>query len=416
MKTNKKNNLLKAVGLFASALPLMVMSLPNAYAVPEDVKVALIVPLSGAWARNGELQRKGAEMAIDDINASGGIKALGGAKMRLVVADTGDSVEKAKNAIQRLLSQEPSLIGGSGAFLSSLTLAVTEVSERAELPWLSLSYSDQITNRGFKYVFQTSPIASVQAETVLPILVKLSTDSTGKAPKNAGIVMDNTASPASFTKGMRESGFAKYGINLITDQVYTPPLADATSVVQKLRNTRPDLAFMLTTNVPDTKLLLEKMNEMGVGSGKIPVVTNGGHMGAPELLKVVKKEMLEGVMVVVANWGGKGDEKLSELFKKRTGEPWMTQDSLSTYGDMWIFKDALEKAGVADRKKVAAAIRSMDTSEGAAKYFAGGHLKFDEKGRRVGSGIVILQWRNGVPVPVYPASLAVAKPVWPKLP
>lgn len=416
MKTNKKNNLLKAVGLFASALPLMVMSLPNAYAVPEDVKVALIVPLSGAWARNGELQRKGAEMAIDDINASGGIKALGGAKMRLVVADTGDSVEKAKNAIQRLLSQEPSLIGGSGAFLSSLTLAVTEVSERAELPWLSLSYSDQITNRGFKYVFQTSPIASVQAETVLPILVKLSTDSTGKAPKNAGIVMDNTASPASFTKGMRESGFAKYGINLITDQVYTPPLADATSVVQKLRNTRPDLAFMLTTNVPDTKLLLEKMNEMGVGSGKIPVVTNGGHMGAPELLKVVKKEMLEGVMVVVANWGGKGDEKLSELFKKRTGESWMTQDSLSTYGDMWIFKDALEKAGVADRKKVAAAIRSMDTSEGAAKYFAGGHLKFDEKGRRVGSGIVILQWRNGVPVPVYPASLAVAKPVWPKLP
>ncbi|MGZ9711916.1 ABC transporter substrate-binding protein [Glaciimonas sp. GNP009] len=416
MKTNKKNNLLKAVGLFASALPLMVMSLPNAYAVPEDVKVALIVPLSGAWARNGELQRKGAEMAIDDINASGGIKALGGAKMRLVVADTGDSVEKAKNAIQRLLSQEPSLIGGSGAFLSSLTLAITEVSERAELPWLSLSYSDQITNRGFKYVFQTSPIASVQAETVLPILVKLSTDSTGKAPKNAGIVMDNTASPASFTKGMRESGFAKYGINLITDQVYTPPLADATSVVQKLRNTRPDLAFMLTTNVPDTKLLLEKMNEMGVGSGKIPVVTNGGHMGAPELLKVVKKEMLEGVMVVVANWGGKGDEKLSELFKKRTGEPWMTQDSLSTYGDMWIFKDALEKAGVADRKKVAAAIRSMDTSEGAAKYFAGGHLKFDEKGRRVGSGIVILQWRNGVPVPVYPASLAVAKPVWPKLP
>ncbi|MDY7546698.1 ABC transporter substrate-binding protein [Glaciimonas sp. CA11.2] len=416
MKTNKKNNLLKAVGLFASALPLMVMSLPNAYAVPEDVKVALIVPLSGAWARNGELQRKGAEMAIDDINASGGIKALGGAKMRLVVADTGDSVEKAKNAIQRLLSQEPSLIGGSGAFLSSLTLAVTEVSERAELPWLSLSYSDQITNRGFKYVFQTSPIASVQAETVLPILVKLSTDSTGKAPKNAGIVMDNTASPASFTKGMRESGFAKYGINLITDQVYTPPLADATSLVQKLRNTRPDLAFMLTTNVPDTKLLLEKMNEMGVGSGKIPVVTNGGHMGAPELLKVVKKEMLEGVMVVVANWGGKGDEKLSELFKKRTGESWMTQDSLSTYGDMWIFKDALEKAGVADRKKVAAAIRSMDTSEGAAKYFAGGHLKFDEKGRRVGSGIVILQWRNGVPVPVYPASLAVAKPVWPKLP
>ena len=89
----------------------------------------------------------------------------------------------------------------------------------------------------------------------------------------------------------------------------------------------------------------------------------------------------------------------------------MTRDGLSTYGDMWIFKDALEKAGVADRKKVAAAIRAMDTSEGAAKYFAGGHLKFDDQRQRVGSEIVILQWRNGVPIPVYPASLAVAKPV-----
>lgn len=131
--------------------------------------------------------------------------------------------------------------------------------------------------------------------------------------------MDNTASPASFTKGMRDTGFAKYGINLVTDQVSTPSLADATSVVQKLRNTRPDLAFMLTTNVPDPDLLLEKMNEMGVDSGQIPVVTNGGHLGAPELRKVVNKEMLEGVMVVVAKWSGKGDEKLSNLFKKRTG-------------------------------------------------------------------------------------------------
>ncbi len=54
------------------------------------VTFAMISPLSGPWAREGELQRGGAEMAIDDINAAGGIKALGGAKVRLVQYDAGD--------------------------------------------------------------------------------------------------------------------------------------------------------------------------------------------------------------------------------------------------------------------------------------------------------------------------------------
>ena len=60
------------------------------------------------------------------------------------------------------------------------------------------------------------------------------------------------------------------------------------------------------------------------------------------------------------------------------------------------------------------AMRKMDTTEGAAKYYPGGRLKFDEKGRRVGAETVILQWRNGTPVPVYPPSLAVMAPLWPK--
>ena len=412
MKIKKTSMWWTSLALLGLALPALVA--PGARAQVADVKVALIVPLSGPWARNGELHRKGAEMAIDDINAAGGIKSMGGAKMRLVVADTGDSVEKAKNAMQRLLSQEPNLIGGSGAFLSSFTLAVTEVSERAELPWLTLSYSDKITDRGYKYVFQTSPIASVQARTALPIILKLATAATGKAPQTVGIVMDNTGSPASFTQDMRDTGFAVNGIKLVADQIYTPPLADATSMVQRLRNTRPDFSFMLTTNMPDTKLLLEKMSEMGIGQGKVPVITNGGHMGDPQLLNVIKKETLEGTMVVIANWGMKGNEQLSEAFKKRTGEPWMTQESTSTYGDMWIYKEALEKAGAADRKKVAAAIRAMDSTDGAARYFPGGRLKFDASGRRIDAQILILQWKNGEPVPIYPPALAVAQPLWPK--
>jgi len=385
-----------------------------ARAQPKEVKVAVVVPLSGAWARNGELHVKGAQLAVDDINAAGGIKALGGAKMKLIVADSGDSTEKAKNAAQRLLSQETDLVGGTGAFVSSFTLAITEITERAEVPWLTLSYSDQITARGYKYVFQTSPTASKQAEDALPVLMQIAKQAGAAQPKTVGIIMDNTASPVAFTKPMREGGFDKLGLKLVVDEIYTPPLSDATSLVQKVRNARPDILLMLTTNVPDTKLVVEKLNEMGLGKGRLAVLGNGGHMGAPELSQVVAKDLLEGVMGVIANWGGKGQEKIIGEFKTKAKEPWMPQDSISTYGDMWIFKDAMEKAGSADPKKVAAAIRSLDESDGAARYFPGGRLKFEANGRRAGAELVIVQWQSGEPKAIYPTSLAAAKPMWPK--
>ena len=391
------------------------LALPTAaLAQAKEVKVALVVPLSGPWARNGELHLKGAQLAVDEINAAGGIKALGGARMKLVVGDAGDSTEKAKNAMQRIVSQNPDLSGGTGAFVSSFTLAVTEISERAEIPWLTLSYSDQITNRGYKYVFQTSPTASKQSSDALPVVMEVARLAQVATPKTIGIIMDNTASPVSFTKPMREGGFDKLGLKLVVDETFTPPLSDATSLVQKVRNARPDMLLVLTTNVPDTKLVLEKLNEMGLGKGRLPIITNGGHMGAPELLTAVGKDLMEGVMVAIANWGGKGQEELIRTFRAKTNEPWMTQDSISTYGDIELLKDAMEKAASADPKKIAEALRTMDSSTGAARFFPGQRLKFDANGRRVDASLVILQWQGGEPKPVFPPALATAVAAWPK--
>ncbi len=135
---------------------------------------------------------KGGQLAIEDINKAGGIKALGGAKLKLIVFDAGDTVEKAKNAAQRMVAQEPDLVAVSGAWLSSFTIAVTEVTERANLPLLTLSYSDAITSRGFKYVFQTSLGGAAQANGAVPAMIKLAEAATGKKPTTVGIIMDNT--------------------------------------------------------------------------------------------------------------------------------------------------------------------------------------------------------------------------------
>ncbi len=395
------------------ALPLVATLGGAAYAQTE-VKVAVIAPTSGPWARQGDLMVKGANLAIEHINAAGGIKALNGAKMKLLIFDAGDNVEKAKNAAQRMVSQEPDLVGATGAWLSSFTLSVTEVTERAELPVLTLSYSDAITSRGFKYVFQTSLGGGAQAISALPAILKLAEAATGKKPASAGIVMDNTAASVSFSKPMREGGLAKLGLKLVVDETFTPPLSDCTPLIQKVRSSRPEILLLLPTSISDDKLCVEKMSEMGLGKGRIPVISNGAHIGAPDMLKNSTKEIIEGVMTVVGNWPAKGHEKIGEEFVQKSGEPWMTQDSLSTYGDMWIFKEAMEKAGSADKKKVAEAIRTMDSKEGSAKFFPGGRMKFDEQGRRVDADLVIVQWQNGLPITVYPEASAVAKPIWPK--
>ncbi len=406
----------KMVLALSSAFPLAI-ALPYAAApafAQAEVKVGLIAPMSGPWARQGDLMLKGANLAIDDINRGGGIKALGGAKLKLLVFDAGDSVEKAKNAAQRMVAQEPDLIGATGAWLSSFTLGVTEVTERAELPILTLSYSDQITARGFKYVFQTSLTGGLQANNAMPALVKLAESATGKKPQTVAIIQDNTAAAVAFAKPMREGGLAKLGLRLVVDETFTPPLSDCTPLIQKVRSARPEILLLLPTAISDDKLCLEKLHEFGLGRGRVPVISNGAHIAAPDMLKNLGKDLLEGVMTVVGNWSGQGQEGIMKEFVAKTNEPWITQDSLSSYGDMLIFKEALEKAGAADRRKVADAIRAMDTREGPAKFFPGGRVKFDEMGRRVDADLAIVQWQNGVPTTVYPAGSALAQPIWPK--
>lgn len=390
----------------------MALSAASAEAQTKEVKVALIAPLSGPWARQGQLMRMGADMAIEEINQKGGIKALGGAKLVLVVADAGDSTEKAKNAAQRVLAQNPDLVGGTGAWLSSFTLAVTEVTERAEMPWLTLSYSDAITNRGFKYVFQTSPTADRQAAETVPAVLALAQQATGKRPKTVGILMDNTASPVSFAKPLREGGLEKLGLKLVVDQIFTPPLSDATPLIDKVRSAHPDFLLLPISSMPDNKLVLEKLDEFGLSKGRLPVVGNGSPFGSPELKKVIGPELLEGLLFSVADWGLKGQEEIMARFEKRTGEPWITQDSISAYGDMWILEQAIETAGAPDRIKVADAIRKMNLTEGPAALSYPGPIRFDEKGRRVDVPVIFAQWQKGVPLTVYPTDRALAKPYW----
>jgi branched-chain amino acid transport system substrate-binding protein len=395
--------LTRPVAFFLACLLVSPLALwPAPVPAVDDVKIALVAPLSGRWARQGQLKKMGAEMAIEEINSQGGIKALGGAEIVLREADAGDSVEKAVSAAQRVLTREK-ISAGIGSWLSSFTLGVTEVAERLQVPWLTLSYADNITERGFKYTFQTSPVSSVQAEQALDLVVEIGKKN-NKPIKKAALVGDNTAATVFFFKPLREKLLAAKGIELVADEVWTPPLADATSIVQKLRATQPDIVFYGATNFPDSIQVLQKVKEFGV---KTAIQGVGAWLVTPEYVKTIGKETLDSIQTVVAAHPMKGQEELVKKFKQRTGEPFMTQDPLCTYAHVWLIKEAAEQAKSADPKAIRDALAKIDLTSGpAASSLYPNRIKFDERGRRVAASPIIVQWQDGEPYTVVPTAVA----------
>src|SRR3546814_7723070 len=103
---------LATTGLALAAAAML--GLPGQAAAQETIKIGLIAPMSGNYARPGQVTKMGAERGIEDINAQGGIAALGGAQLELLVIDTGDTTEKAKNAAQRTVAAHPGLGAATG--------------------------------------------------------------------------------------------------------------------------------------------------------------------------------------------------------------------------------------------------------------------------------------------------------------
>lgn len=372
-----------------------------------DAEIALVVPLSGLYARQGQLVRAGADMAVDEINKQGGIEALDGKKVALRVEDTGETVQSAVTAANRALTEGGKPAGGIGSWLSSFTLGTTEVAERQHVPWVTLSFADPITERGFKYVYQTSAVSSAQAKQGLEQLMALAKQG-GSPIKTIALVGDNTAATEAFFKSVRDPLAKQFGLQIVLDKVWSPPLGDASSIARGLRDRKPDAIIYGATNFTDSSQLLRSARQFGVTA---PYIGSGAWLTTPDYVKGVGAKNVEGILAIVGASPLKGQERLVERFKQRTKEPFMIQDSLAGYYHVWMFKEAMELAKSADPEKVNDAIKRMDLTRGpAAETMPGGEVKFDPRGRRIGAIPVIAQWQDGVPVTVYPPQVAASRP------
>src|ERR1700689_909976 len=162
----------------------------------EPVNIGALYPTTGSFAQIGQGCVNAAKLAVQMINDAGGIKSLGGAKLNLIVSDVQSDTTVTRTETDRLISgYKPSAI--HGCFASALTLIASEVAERAKVPLLTGSSTDQL-NKNRHYTFTPFARASQFAQAQLQ-MSKLVSDK----PKVA-VIFENTAFGTSTSNGLKE--------------------------------------------------------------------------------------------------------------------------------------------------------------------------------------------------------------------
>jgi branched-chain amino acid transport system substrate-binding protein len=370
----------------------------------KEVNIALVAPLSGPYAEHGKLMRQGAEMAIDDVNAQGGIKSLGGAKLKVAASDAGATTETATNATLRALDKENVSVG-MGAWLSTFTLAATEIAERSRVPFLTFSFADDITKRGYKYTFREDAPAGAQVSIAVPLL-KQAAESVDTSISTAVLIGDNTAATVAYFKALRTT-LPKEGVKILLDETWTPPLADPQQLALAVRRAKPDIVFAGPTTFDDTTGLVRALKAVGVKD--TPILGNGGQFVSREFFDALKEDGVKNVFSVVGSGILKGQEDLQKRFVDRYGT-FMVQDSLSAYTEIWIIKEALEAAKSTEPQKIREALSGLDITSGPAADIPGGGVKYDATGQNTKASVAIQQWQGDVPQTIAPVEQAPAKP------
>ena len=399
---NIRRSLLKVLGLTAILSQITVFSVSAA----DTVKVGILLPLSGSVAPIGVNNRRGHEFAVEEINANGGIKALGGAKLEMIDGDTQGKPEIGITELQKL--ERKGVVAIMGAYQSGVTFPVTQVSEKLRVPFIDpVAIADSITSRGFKYLFKVSPQASWYARDQIRF-VKEASEKVGKPVKSVVLLHEDTLFGKSTGDG-QVSAAEQFGIKVLDRIAYPKDSPDMTATMAKIKQMNPD-AVLLVSYLSDAVLITKTMKELGINA---PIVgTSAGHID-PAYISTLGKDA--DYTFTVGEWATdvkkKGVVEISKRFKEKFGVD-MNGHAAETYMSTYVLADALERAGSTDRKKLRDALAETKLC-GDQNILPYDCVRFDQTGQSPEAQLIIMQIIDGQHKTVWPFDAASASLEWP---
>jgi len=353
----------------------------------ETVKIGNIIPLSGPSATVGQQGKNAREMAVEEINAAGGIKSLGGAKLEVVYADSESKPEKGVAEAERLINTEKVNIL-TGCWNSAVTYPTTAVAERYGIPFIvPVSVADKITDQGFKTVFRIAAKDSWWTRDQFSFLKDMQEEFGTKISKVA-FVYENGDWGKGFAGQWKELAKSA-GYDVVLDEPYPSTATDLSPVVQKIRRSRADV-LMLVSNAADAILLTNTLAEYKV-KPKAIIASGGGHAD-PSFLKAVgdNAKYLFDIVEWETDVNKPGAKEANEKYKAKYGQN-LTGEAVDAYVAMYVIKDALERAGSLEPEKIREALAATNMSEGPGMIVGYDAIEFDATGQNKNASLVMVQ-------------------------
>lgn len=316
-----------------SALPVLAQ---------ETIKIGVITDKVGPVKAYAEPVAQGAEFAVRELNAKGGLL---GRKIELLVED-----DQARPDISATAARK--LVDAGAAFILSLSLSpatqqAQSVTLETKTPHLTSSNSGetlttQIENPNF---WQTGPLGSTQIATLLSFARQ-------KNFKKVALVTENS-DLGQLTNRSFKAGLEKAGMQIVAEEVLARGSTSAEPQMQKVRAAKPDAIFLTGVLIPENALILRAYRQLGM---KQPLLANY-NFSVPQTA-VVAKGLLNGVVFVDAYDPNKPQAKaFAAAYKKDTGTEAYNLNGYG-YDGIMLIADAIKRAGSTDKEKVRVAMQA----------------------------------------------------------
>ena len=401
-----RRNFLRSTALGATATVGVLHAPAILRAQGAAVKIGVLHPVSGALSYSGQQGRLGAAMAIDDVNASGGIKALGGAKIDPMLGDAQSTPDGGNAEVEKM--NAAAVCAVVGGYASAICLSASQTAARYDLPYVvDVGVVDSIVTRGLKNTFRFGPGFGVIAKTALDNLVAIN-DQAGKPAKTVMIVHEDSAFGAGLAK-LLNAQVPDRGFQVLETISHPTPTREFENVVLKIKAQNPDL--VIPANYYNEYVLLARtMQQQRVRPKGIYSVLGG----AASSYKFVKEFPEAAQYIMDCNhWFDPKNPKALDL-KKRVEDKgqFYTYEVYMNYSCILLLADAIERAASADRAKITEALASSTFGGHVMPY---GPTKFVD-GQNQGAAPVNTQVLGKDIQVILPVQFASAKPVFPMPP
>jgi branched-chain amino acid transport system substrate-binding protein len=388
---------MKRFSLVPALLSFILLFACNVFA-QEVLKFGIPLPLTGTNAKFGEIEKKSYDIALEEINAKGGIK---GKKVVLEYEDSQGKPEISRSIVERLIDvkKQPVIFG---EYSSSSSKAVAAVAEERKVPYMVVTgATDDITQQNYKYVFRMNPTNNYYTKGLMSFFKEV------VKPKSIAILYESSDFGTSGADDMVNQA-KKFGMDVLVKEQYEKGAVDFKPILSKVKAARPDVIYMVSY-VMDAALLMRQIRELRIDAN----LYAGGAAGfaIPEFIQNAKEA--SELVITATLWSPQvkyaGATAFAEKYRK-LHQDYPSYHGAEAYSALYIIKDVLERAASWKADDIRAAFQKTDLMT------AFGPIKFEDKDGYTNQNFMdtlVMQVIKGRHETIWPQKYASAKYVYP---